>query len=188
MKRHWAWAFSFASLIAPAAFATEYTQLQPENSHISFNYQQMGVSMAGHFRRITAPILNIDPAKPEAARAVFEVDVSSIETGSAENDAEAIGKAWLDGQAFKTARFELSRLTALGGNRYEVAGTLTLKGRAHEITAPATLTENGKIAVLEGNFPLNRTQYAIGEGEWAAADIVAHAVDVRFSVAVSAAQ
>lgn len=180
--------FSLAFLVTPMAFATEYTQIQPENSRIAFNYQQMGVSMAGTFQRISAPLLSIDPSKPEAARAVFEVDVSSIDTGSADNDAEAAGKAWLDSQAFKTARFEMTRLTALGGNRYDVTGTLTIKGHSQEMTTPATLTENGKTAVLEGNFSLDRTQYAIGEGEWAAADIVAPTVTVRFSVGVLAGQ
>lgn len=180
--------FSLAVLITPMAFATEYTQIQPENSRIAFNYQQMGVSMAGAFQRMSAPILSLDPSKPEAARAVFEVDISSIDTGSADNDAEAVGKAWLDSQTFKTARFEMTRLTALGGNRYDVTGTLTIKGHSQEMTTPATLTENGKTAVLEGNFSLDRTQYAIGEGEWAAADIVAPNVTVRFSVGVLASQ
>lgn len=181
-------AFSLASLLAPAAFAVEYTRVLPEQSDIAFSYQQMGVSMDGRFRSFSAAELNFDPARPEAAKAVVDVDLLSIDTGSPENDAEVAGKDWLNSKAFPTARFEVLSVKALGGNRYEAAGKLTIKGTTRDVVAPATFSEQGDIGVLQGSFPLRRGDYAIGEGEWSAFDIVANDIQVSFRVSVAAGQ
>lgn len=181
--------FSLAALMTPMAFATEYSHLQPENSQISFSYQQMGVAMTGKFKRFSAPELAIDPSKLEAARAQFDVEILSIDTGSSDNDAEAIGSAWLNSQAFQHARFVMSRLVAQGGNSYEASGQLTLKGHSQDVSVPVTLTEQGDgSALLEGHFTVKRADYAIGEGEWAAEDIVSGTIQVHFKLKMTSSQ
>ena len=181
-------AFALTAALAPAAFATEYTHLQPEQSDIAFSYRQMGVSMDGRFRSVAATELSFDPARPEEARAVVEVALASIDTGSEENDAVVAGKDWLHSQAFPTARFELAGIEALGGDRYQATGTLSIKGTRRAVVAPATFSEQDGIGVLQGSFTLRRGDYAIGEGEWSAFDIVANDIQVSFRVSMAAGQ
>ncbi|SDH85639.1 YceI family protein [Pseudomonas panipatensis] len=180
MKRL-ALALALAAGVTPAVFATEYTKIQPDKSSIAFAYQQMGVSMDGRFKAFTGQI-SFDPAQPEKTKATLDVDLSSVDTGSPENDSEVTGKSWFNTQSFPSARFEVTGVKALGGNRYEVAGKLSIKGTTRDLVAPATFTEQGNAGVFEGSFTLRRGDYAIGEGDWSTFDVVANEIKVNVRV------
>jgi polyisoprenoid-binding protein YceI len=172
-------------LASPALRATEYTQVLPQLSSIGFSYQQMGVGMDGHFAKF-ATQLRFDPARPAAATLVIDVDLASIDAGSADANDEAAGKEWFDLAAFPKARFVATRIQANGGNRYDVAGKLTIKGRTRDIVVPATFTTQGARGSFDGRFTLRRADFAIGEGAWAAFDVVANDVAVKFHVTAAA--
>lgn len=172
-------ALALALATAFSAQAIEYTQIQADKSAINFAYKQMGVSMDGKFRKFSAQ-LSFDPAKPAAAKASLDVDLASVDTGAQESDDEVAGKPWFNTKAFPTARFVSSSVKAVGGNRYEVAGKLTIKGKTQDIVAPATFTAQGNNGVFDGNFTIRRGDFSIGEGAWAAFDIVANDIQIKF--------
>lgn len=180
-------AAGLAALAAPLAQATEYTQVQPQQSNIAFSYKQMGVAMDGQFRRFSSS-LAFDPAKPANAKASFDVDLASIDTGGAESDEEVAGKSWFNTKAFPKASFVSTSVKPLPNNRYEVAGKLSIKGRTQDIVVPASFTPNGKNGVFEGSFTIRRGDFAIGEGPWAKFDIVANDVQVKFRITANAAK
>ena len=172
-------ALALALATAFSAQAVEYTQIQADKSAINFAYKQMGVSMDGKFRKFAAQ-LSFDPAKPAAAKASLDVDLASVDTGAQESDDEVAGKPWFNTKAFPTARFVSSSVKALGGNRYEVAGKLTIKGKTQDIIAPATFTAQGNNGVFDGSLTIRRGDFSIGEGAWAAFDIVANDIQIKF--------
>lgn len=167
-----------ASLLAAQAHATEYNQVQADKSAIQFSYLQMGVKMDGKFKKFTSQ-LSFDPAKPASAKAVFDVELASIDAGSSDANQEVAGKAWFNSKAFPTARFVSTAVKPLGGNRYEVAGQLSIKGQTRDVLVPATFTAQGNAGVFDGVFTLRRGDFSIGEGAWAKFDIVANDVQVR---------
>jgi polyisoprenoid-binding protein YceI len=173
---------SFASVIQ----AAEFNQVQADQSRIGFSYTQMGVPMDGQFRTFSGQ-LSFDPAQPMAAKAAIAVDLASIDTGSPEADTEVAGKPWFNTAAFPTARFESVSVKALGDNRYEVAGTLTIKGKTQAIVVPATFTAQGATGVFDGTFTIRRGDFAIGEGTWSAFDIVANDIQIRFRLTAKSA-
>ena len=171
-----------ASTVLPlAAQAIEFNQVLADKSAINFNYSQMGVSMNGKFKKFSSQ-LSFDPAKLSAAKASLEVDLNSIDAGSSEADDEVGGKQWFNVKTFPTAHFESSAFKSLGGNRYEVAGKLTIKGRTQDVVVPATFTAQGTTGVFDGSFTIRRGNFSIGEGAWAKFDIVANDVLVKFSI------
>lgn len=176
-------ALAFASLI-PAAHAVEYTQVQPEKSAVTFVYKQMGVAVDGKFKKFSSQ-LNFDPAKPATAKATFDVELASVDTGAPEGDQEVAGKPWFNTKAFPTARFVSGSVKALGGNKYEVAGKLTIKGQTQDIIVPATFTAQGNTGVFDGGFTIRRADFTIGEGAWAKFDIVANDVQIKFRITAS---
>jgi len=165
----------------PAAHAVEYNQVQPDKSAVTFVYKQMGVAVEGRFRKFSGQ-LAFDPVRPEAAKAAFDVDLASVDTGAPEGDQEVAGKPWFDTRAFPTARFVSGAVKPLGGNRYEVAGKLTIKGRTQDVVVPATFTAQGNVGVFDGAFTLRRADFSIGEGSWAKFDIVANEVQIKFRI------
>jgi polyisoprenoid-binding protein YceI len=173
-----------AMLAAPVAHALEYRTVLPQQSTIHFEFRQMGVPVKGGFKRFTTQMV-FDPARPEAARAQIEIDLASIDAGSPEADEESAGRLWFNRSAYPKATFVSSQIRALGGNRYEMRGTLTLKGRSREMTVLVTYLPGKNAATFDGSFVLRRLDFGIGEGMWADLATVANEVQVRFRIAAT---
>ena len=173
-----------AVLAAPMAHAVEYQTVLPKQSRIGFEFRQMGVPVKGGFKRFTTQMA-FDPAKPEAARAQIEIDLASIDAGSPEADEESAGKLWFNRSVYPKATFVSSQIRALGNNRYEMRGTLTLKGRSREMVVPVNYMPGKNAATFDGGFVLKRLDFGIGEGMWADIATVANEVKVKFRIAAT---
>jgi len=171
-------------LAAPAAHAIEYTTVLPKQSRVDFEFRQMGVPVKGGFKRFTTQMA-FDPAKPEAARATIEIDLASIDAGSREADDESAGKLWFNRSLYPKATFVSKEVRALGANRFELRGTLTLKGKPREMVIPVSYTPGKNAATFDGSFVLKRLDFGIGEGMWADVATVANEVQVRFRIAAT---
>ena len=174
-------AMALALALPFAAHAIEYSQVHADKSVIAFTYKQMGVAVDGRFKRFSSQ-LSFDPARPAAARATFDVELASVDTGAPEGDDEVAGKPWFNTRAFPTARFVSTSVKVLGGNRYEVAGQLSIKGKTQEVVVPATFTAQGNTGVFDGSLLIRRADFSIGEGSWAKFDVVANDVLVKFRI------
>ena len=183
--QRFAFTFIAALACATAAHAVEFNQVQADKSQITFAYQQMGVAMQGAFKKFSGQ-LRFDPAAPAAAKSTIEVELASVDTGSSEGDTEVATKTWFDTKAFPRARFESGSVKALGGNKYEVAGKLTIKGKTLDVVVPATFAAQGKTGVFEGRLTIRRGYFSIGEGAWKAFDIVANDVVIQFRLTAAA--
>lgn len=165
--------------------AVEFNRVQTNKSILAFAYKQMGVPMEGKFQKFSARIA-FDPAKISTAQAQIEVDLASIDTGFSEGDDEVLGKQWFNAKVYPAAQFVSTGVKVLGGNRYEVFGKLTLKGKSQDVSAPFTFKPEGASAVFDGAFTLKRLDYAIGEGAWADVSAVANEVQIKFHIVADA--
>ena len=175
-------AASLGFMAATPAFAQQ--QLVPAESSIHFVSRQMGVPVEGHFGKFSAQVA-FDPAKPEAAKINFSVDTGSATLGSRETDAELPKPTWFNVPKFPQAQFESSSIKALGGGKFDVAGTLTIKGNAQSVVVPVTLTQSGATTIAAGALPIKRLAFKIGENEWADTSMVADDVQVRFKLTLT---
>ncbi|ACQ92185.1 YceI family protein [Tolumonas auensis DSM 9187] len=170
-----------AALLPLATQAAEYTQVDVKQSAINFSYQQMGVAMDGKFNEFTST-LKFDPAKPAEGKAVFDVALASIDAGTEEANGEVAGKDWFNTAAFPQAHFESGAIKALGDNKFEVSGKLTIKGKTIDVVVPSSFKEEGEKGIFAGSFTIRRGDFAIGEGSWSTFDIVANDIQVKFTI------
>lgn len=180
-------AVSMLSLAATFAHAAEYGKLVPDQSRIEFTSKQMGVPVDGVFHQYTAAI-NFDPQKPEAGSARIEIDLASIDAGSRDANDEVKGRGWFNVKQFPTATFVVEgpdSVRALGGNRYEARGKMSIKGTTRDVVVPFAFKTEGANAVLDGTIPVLRTQYGVGEGAWSDTSVVADEVPIRFRLVLS---
>jgi polyisoprenoid-binding protein YceI len=156
----------------------------PQGSEIRFVTQQMGVPVEGRFTRWQAQV-RFDPRQPQAGQVGFSIDTRSVAFGAADTEAEAAKPAWFDSARFPQAQFKSVAIKALGGGRFEVAGSLVIKGQARDVVVPVTLVSaadgQGK-GTASGRFTLKRMDFKLGEGEWADLSVVANDVQVRFTL------
>lgn len=169
-----------AAIAQPAAAQPKPAQLQP-GSEIAFTTKQLGVPVEGKFTKFTAQI-TLDPKKPEGGSVAFSIDTGSARFGTAELDAEVPKATWLNVPKFPQATFQSSAIKAAGPGRFEVAGKLTIKGVAQNVTVPVQLAQAGASSTASGSFAIKRLAFKVGEGEWTDTSMLADDVQVRFKL------
>ena len=171
-----------AALLSLSAQAQQ--KLVPAQSEIAFVSKQMGVPVDGHFKKFDAQIA-FDPAKPEASKIAFSIDMGSATLGAPEPDAELPKASWFNALKFPQATFQSSAVKKLASGKYEVAGKLSIKGNVRDISVPVTLTQAGTVTTASGAFTLKRLTFKIGENEWADTSMVADDVQVKFKLSLT---
>ncbi|MFI0546504.1 MAG: YceI family protein [Brachymonas sp.] len=174
-----------AATATTAATAASANQLLPAQSEVRFTAKQMGVSMPGMFSKLAGSV-QWNAAKPEASRIRLEIPVASATVGAPEMDAELPKAEWFGASQFPTAVFESSSVHALGGNRYEVQGSLNIKGVRLPVKTEATVLPNpadkGATSTASGTLNIARLAYKIGLGAWGDTSVVADAVQIQYNI------
>ena len=168
-----------AAMLMAASGGSSASGVLIDRSEIRFQSKQMGAAVEGKFRKWKA---NVDfrPKEPAKSRAEFEIELASIDLASEETEAEVRKSAWFDTARFPVARFASSNVRDLGGDRFEIAGQLSIKGTSREVVIPVVLKKDaGGNSVAQGQFTLNRLDFRIGDGMWADTGTVANEVAVR---------
>ena len=170
--------------IAMSPLAQAQQQLIPAQSEIAFVSKQMGVPVEGRFKKFDAQIA-FNPAKPDASKIAFTVDIASATVGAPETDAELPKATWFNTAKFPQATFQSTTVKALGGGKFEVSGKLAIKGNSRDVVVPVALAQSGATTTVTGTFPLKRLAFKIGENEWADTSMVADDVQVKFKLALT---
>lgn len=161
------------------ANAAEFSNVQLDKSSITFVSKQMSVPVEGGFKKFSAKV-RINSAKPETGTAQIDIDLASIDAGSAEANDEVKGKDWFSVAEFPKASFVSSSVKSLGAGKLEAAGKLTIKGKSVDVHAPFTLKEDKGLLVVDGVFTIKRLDYGIGSGLWGDVSVVADEVQIKF--------
>ena len=153
-------------------------------SEIAYVGTEMGVEVEGNFGRFEAQI-NLDPDKPQTGSVSLSVDTSSVIFPSTDVQQELAKPDWFDTAHFPRAEFRSTRMRGLGNGRYEIAGTLTIKGHSHEVVFPMALSRSGATTFAMGVLTIKRLDYGVGQGEWGDTSLVEDAVRIKFKIALN---
>lgn len=171
--------FAFtASAAAPA------WQMIKEKSNLKFYAIQNGAPVEGKFKDFTTDI-HFDPEHLDESAITVEVDTGSVEVASADVMQTIKTADWLSSEAFPKAVFKSKKITRMPmSDNYYGDGELTLRGK----TLPVTLNfqmeyMQGNNAIAKGYVTLRRTDYGVGQGEWAKDDVIKNEVRVEFRIA-----
>ncbi|KVK74622.1 YceI family protein [Burkholderia sp. MSMB1498] len=171
-------AFAAASV---AVSGTAFAQVDLAKSKVSAVSKQMNVPTEGVFKKFSAQI-KFDPSKAAQGGAQMTIDVASYDLGDQMYNDQVAGKDWFDAKAFPQASFVSSAIAPAGGNKYNVSGKLTIKGKTVPVTVPVTITQNGASQVFDGVLPIKRSTFNVGTGEWKDTSVVADDVQIKFHI------
>lgn len=169
-----------AALSAPALAQP----VDQSKSQLVFTMKQMGVPVSGSFKKFAANV-NFNPAQPEAGKAEISIDINSLSLPTPDANAEARKKDWFNAAQFPQARFVSSSIKALGNNRFQVSGKLTIKGVTRDVSAPFQIAAQGKQLTVDGLLPISRLAFKVGEGSWSDTSTVADNVDLKFRIVLN---
>jgi polyisoprenoid-binding protein YceI len=174
-----------ASAAKSAPTATVAAQkLVLAQSTVSFVSRQMGVPVQGKFTRFDVTS-NFDPKNPAASKVSLTIDLSSADIGNAETETELKKPGWFDSLKRPQAGFTSTAIKALGGNKFEIDGQLSIKGNIQRVLIPVSLVQSGANTDANGVFQIKRNDFKIGEGDWNDVSIVANEVQVSFKLALT---
>ena len=114
--------------------------------------------------------------------AQVSIDIASFDLGDKMYNDQVTGKDWFDAKRYPQATFVTSAIASAGGNKYDVTGKLTIKGKTETVTVPVTITQNGATQTFDGVLPIKRSIYNVGMGEWKDTSVVADDVQIKFHI------
>lgn len=155
-------------------------------SAIEFSGTHTGKAFTGRFEQWEARIW-FDPADLAGSKAVVTVQTGSARTGDATQEGSLPGAEWFDTATYPTARFEATTFKALGGSRYEAAGTLRIKTTTVPVVLPFAFDEANGEATVAGRLELDRTALNLGMMSDAGGAWVSKAIGVEIKVKASRA-
>jgi polyisoprenoid-binding protein YceI len=157
-----------------------------DQSELVYVCSSMGAQIEGSFGRFEAKI-DLDPDRLQTSSVSLAVDTTSVIFPSLDVQKELTKVDWLDSARYPKAEFRSSQMRALGSDRYEIAGTLTIKGHTHDVVVPLSLSRSGATMFATGTLTIKRLQYGVGVGEWGDTSLVADDVQIRFKIALRGA-
>ncbi|WP_313034145.1 YceI family protein [Massilia alkalitolerans] len=170
-----------ASVLASAVAIAAPLKTDPAKSSVTATFKQMGVPVEAKFKQFAAQI-DYDAAKPSASKASVEIQTASLDLGDPDYNKEVTKKEWFNTAQFPKASFVSTAIAPAGAGKLNVSGKLTIKGRSADVSFPLSVKAEGGKQVFEGQLPIKRLAFNIGEGEWKDTSMVADEVVIKFRV------
>lgn len=166
--------------LTPVAFVDAAT-IDSGKSSVVVTFKQEGVAVPANFKNVSGAI-DFDPANPANSKAKIAVALTSFDLGEPEYNKEVQKKEWFNSAQFPQATFVSNDIKSTGAGKLIAQGKLTIKGKALDVSVPIAFKQEGKMQIFEGQLPIKRLFFNIGEGEWKDTEMLADEVLVKFKV------
>jgi polyisoprenoid-binding protein YceI len=136
------------------------------HSEVHFQVRHLVTRVRGRFTEFSGTVA-FDAARPEQSSIAFSIDANSIDTSAADRDQHLRSDDFFAVEKFPTLTFVSSRVTKRSDERYDVAGTLTIRGVAKAVTLPVTYLGEAKDpwghtrVGFETELTVNRKDYGL---------------------------
>lgn len=170
---------------AAAAIATETLwTVDYARSKLGFSASQTGATFTGRFEKYQA-LISFDPDDLSKTSIEVTIDMTSARTGDRQRDLALPGSDWFKTKEFPTARFVATEVQKLDDGTYVAQGALEMRGVRRSLGLPFTLEISGDTAAAKGETSILRTDWGVGEGEFADATWVDLDVKATFEIAAT---
>jgi polyisoprenoid-binding protein YceI len=173
-----------ATLLWQPSLATEW-QSEVDNSQLNFAASFQNLPVNGRFKTFSVKCTTDQAARPVNLQVM--VSVASGDMGNMEFNHEIQAFDWFNGADHSTAiftsdHFEIAPETKAGVD-YIAHGKLQLKGVERAVAVPFDWHQisHNQVA-MRGELSLDRSDFGIGQGEWATGEQIGLAVRVWFDV------
>lgn len=164
--------------------------MDPAASQLTFTPRLAGGEFTGRFERF-AVALRFDPVDLAHSSLQVTVDLLAARTGDTDRDVALQGTDFFATSRWPQARFTSSTIRALGGNRYQAQGKLTLRDATQVVIVPFKFepgAPSGGKARLTGSTTVQRLTFGVGQGEWRGTEWLDDDVRIDYSLVLDAAR
>ena len=162
-----------------------------DHSSIYFSIDHIYSKVRGQFDDFSTTI-RFDPDNLAESSFLFEIEVDSINTNIAKRDKHLLSEDFFNEPEFPVIRFQSTSITATADDTYKIAGTLTIKGKKHDLVLPLTLAgikdhptvKGATVAGFNGSITVDRLAYGVGSGKFLEYGVVGKDAEILVSLEV----
>jgi len=164
-------------------------QIDSAHSDISFSITHFFTPVNGSFNSYDANIL-FDPNDLDNSSIDVQIEVSSINTKNERRDNHLQSEDFFNAEKWPDITFKSDNIRKTGDNSFVAEGQITIKDVTRDFELPFTLLgvmdhpmqENTQVAGITAETSLNRTDYGVGVGDWAATMVVGDEVSINLNL------
>jgi polyisoprenoid-binding protein YceI len=169
-----------SSLPVSALRAADEHKLSGDNTTIKFTGTKKDGKHEGSFKKLDGT-LSVDPADMTKSKLEVTIDIASMTTDDAKLTNHLKGPDFFDAKAHPKAKFVSKSISADkdAKDKYTVTGELTMHGKTHPVTFPATAATADGTTTVSGEVAINRNDWGISYGKGKVDDAVKLNLEVK---------
>ncbi|WP_230080244.1 YceI family protein [Winogradskyella marina] len=181
-------AVAITALGTLSANAQDATMWKIDKSHTSVNFSinHFFSSVPGKFTDFDG-MIHFDQNNLKGSKADFSVSINSINTDDEKRDEHLKSKEFFDANTFSKMTFQSTKFEKKSDKEYLIHGKLTIKDVTKNMVLPMKITGEMEHPMMEGTIILgvvidttiDRTDYGVGTGDWAATMVVGDEVKIH---------
>lgn len=164
-----------------AGWAADPWVVEAGDSEIEFTGTQLGAAFEGEFKSFTAEIV-FSPDDLAGSSVKVLIDIASVDTANGDRDSQIVSPDWFDAAQWPTAKFETKSFSETAPGQYEAVADLTIRDVTREVILPFDLEIEGNEAKAKGTVTINRTDFGVGQGQWADTSQVGDPVTIEIDI------
>ena len=177
------------SLVAWTLSHAQSWTIDEAHSTVTFEINHFLTAVPGGFNTVSGD-LDFDPESPGESSISMTVDVNSVDTDNEKRDNHLLSEDFFHADEFPLMTFTSTSWKKRGRSDYIVTGELTIRGQTRTIEVPVVhhgimdnpFKEGGLITGFRAEFTINRTDFGVGTGSWAATAVVGDKVHILVSI------
>lgn len=183
-----------ALMLAATPAALDWTVDVP-HSGVNFEVKHFFTPVDGSFESYDATLF-YDPANPENSRVQARIEVGSVATANERRDTHLLSEDFFEAETYPYITFESTEVEQVAEDRLLVRGPLRIRGQVRDVELPVTilgvkdipaemqemLGGVTQVASFETELTIDRRDFGVGVGSWAATAVVGSDVDIRITV------
>lgn len=187
-----------SALAMTPAPAADVWEVDPNHTEVGFSVKHFFTPVTGKFESFDID-LRYDPEQPEASSVSVVVNVASVNTNNEKRDNHLRSGDFFEADRHQEITFRSQSIGRTGANTLVATGPLTIKGVTRTVELPIEvlgikdipeqmremLGGATRVASFRATTTVDRGDFGVGVGDWAAALVVGH--DVTIDVTLEAA-
>ena len=169
--------------------ASKNWSIDKAHASVNFSINHFFSAVQGKFKSFQGDF-NFDPDQLNESSFVFSIDVNSVDTDEDDRDKHLQSEDFFNAKKWPKMKFKSTKVVKAGKDQYKIHGKLTIRDVTKEVVLPMKVTglidnpwqEDKVIMGIQIKTTINRTDYGVGTGSWAATAVVGDDVDVTINM------
>lgn len=161
-------------------------KLDKSHTSVNFSINHFFSAVTGKFTTFDGNF-NFDPANLKGSKADFSIAINSVDTDNGKRDKHLQSKDFFDAKTYPKMSFQSTKFDKKSDKDYLIHGKLTIKDVTKNVVLPMKITGEMEHPMMKGTIILgvvidttiDRTDYGVGTGDWAATMVVGDEVKIH---------